>query len=84
MTMSAKMFYARFKALQKYVKTAPDAPLALSEAAAQVGAALKACYTAEAFKLALEEDVEIESDIEERLTSATILMNQHRAKQGAG
>ncbi|MCP4899105.1 MAG: hypothetical protein GY906_19225 [bacterium] len=84
MPMSAKNFYARFVAMQKYIKAEPDAPVELRDAAGQVGAALKGSYTSEAFKQALADDAEIDSELEERLTSALILMNQHRTKSGAG
>ena len=41
----------------------------------------KAAYSAEEFKQALSEDAVVPSDLEERLTSVTVLLNRDRASR---
>lgn len=82
MPISASEFLKRFKQIKAYLDANPDAGAELRERFQTMAASFKAAYSAEAFKQALSEDASVPSDLEERLTSVTVLLNRDRANRG--
>jgi hypothetical protein len=79
MTMSASDFLAQFKRIKAYLNDHPDAPDELRQAYASCAAGFKAAFTPEQFKQALSSGQSVDSDLEERVTSALMLLNRLRA-----
>jgi hypothetical protein len=82
MAISASEFLKRFKQIKAYLDANPDAGPELREGFQAMAAKFKAAYSAEAFKQALTDDAAVPSDLEERLTSVTVLLNRERASRG--
>jgi hypothetical protein len=80
MVMSTSVYFAQFKQIKAFLAEHPEASDELKKAFADTAAAFKAAYTAEAFKQALTENQPVDSDLEERITSALILFKSERAK----
>jgi hypothetical protein len=79
--MNARDLVARFKQIKTYVDGHADASSELRDAYERLQAAFKAAYSPDALKKALADDAGVDSDLEERLTSTQILMNQDRARR---
>ena len=84
MPLSATSFFAQFKKIRGYLGENPDASVELKQAFAQLAASFKAEFTADAFKQALADDQPVSSDLEERMTSALMILNRERAQKAGG
>ena len=85
MVMGVARFVAQFRQIRDYLEGHPDASDDLRAAFTGLSKAFKAAYTPEALKAALGEDSALASDLEERITSAVILLNRERARSsGSG
>ena len=84
MPMSASTFFAHFKKLKAYLAENPDVSDELKHAFAAIAGAFKTAYTAEAFKQALADNQPVDSELEERVTSALILLNRDRTRRAGG
>ena len=83
MVMQTTAFFAQLRKLKAYIDEHPDASSQLREAYERVNAAFKKRFTPEEFKTALAEGAAVDSELEESITSAMVLMNQDRARRGA-
>ena len=81
MPLSASAFLARFKQIKAYLDGNPDASEDLRIGFAQMAAAFKSAHSPEDFKQALAEDRPVGSDLEERVTSTLLLLNQERTRR---
>jgi len=81
MPLSSSAFLARFKQIKAYLDEHPEAPDTIKKAFADMAAAFKAAHSPEDFKKALAEDRPVGSDLEERVTSTLLLLNQERARR---
>ena len=83
MVMPATAFFAQLKKVKIYLEEHPDASEELQRAFERLNTAFKTSFTPEEFKAALAEGRAVDSELEEEITSATVLMNQDRARRGA-
>jgi hypothetical protein len=81
MVMNAKDFVARFKQIKTYLDGHADASAELRESYEKLNQAFKGAFSPEALKAALADNTSIDNDLEERLTSTQMLMNQDRARR---
>jgi hypothetical protein len=81
--MSASTFFTYYKQVKAYLGANPDACSELQAAFAGDAEAFKKTYTSEAFKKALQENLPIDNNLEERLTTTLTLMNQDRARRSS-
>lgn len=80
MPLNANLFYSKLKRLKLYVSSHEDVSAELKEAYQKLLASFKATYTSEAFKEALQNNSPVDSNLEELLTSAEILMKRDQAQ----
>jgi len=81
MVMNARDFVARFKQVKTYLDGHADASDELKDAYDKLNQAFKGAFSPDALKAALADSTGIDSELEERLTSTQILMNQDRARR---
>ena len=79
MAMTTAAFFAHYKKLNTYLSANPDASDELKERTRELAAAFRSCYTADAFRQALSENREVESELEDRTTSALMAFTKDRA-----
>jgi hypothetical protein len=84
MPLSATSFFAQLKKIKAYLGENPGASAELQQAFGQLAASFKAEFTAEEFKQALAEDRLVSSNLEERVTSAMMILNRERAQKAGG
>ena len=79
MPMTAATFFAHFKKLNAHLSANPDASDELKERTREMTSAFRSCYTAESFRQALTNGEEVESELEDRTTSALMAFTKDRA-----
>lgn len=82
MAMQAGTFFTHFKQIKAFLDKHPDASAEMKDASDKLNQAFKQSFTPDAFKQALADNADIDSNLEDITTSATILMSQERARLG--
>ena len=82
MAMTATKFFGHFKALNQYVRDTRDASDDLKAKVQAMAAAFRTSYTTESFRQALDKDGPVESELEDRTTSALMALNRDRVTRG--
>ena len=82
MAMTATTFFGHFKTLNQYISANRDASDDLKTKVREMAAAFRTCYTTESFRQALAGDDPVETEVEERTTSALMAFNQERVTRG--
>ena len=80
MGMTIREFVARLRRLKATADGSSDLSAQTREAIDQLMGAFRAAYDPQQLKKAVEDGAQVSSDLEERLTTATLLLNQERAR----
>ena len=80
MGMTIREFVVRLKRLKAAADESSDLSSETREAIDQLMGAFRAAYAPEQLKSAMTEGASVPSDLEERVTTATLLLNQERAR----
>ncbi len=83
MAITAAEFFKHFKKLNAYLSSNPDASDELRERTRELASAFRSCYTADAFRQAVAKNEEVESELEDRTTSALMAYTQDRATRSS-
>ncbi|HPR62926.1 MAG TPA: hypothetical protein PK014_01790 [Thermoanaerobaculia bacterium] len=78
--MSINRFYSTLKTIKIFIQDHPDVSEELASSIKKVEQSFRATYTSESFKEALMANADIPSDLEEEITSASILYNNEKAR----
>ena len=78
--MTIREFLARLKRLRTAAEETRDLSSEARSAVDGLMGAFRAAYEPEQLKRAMADDLEVSSDLEERLTTATLLLNQERTR----
>ncbi len=82
MAMQAGTFFSHFKQVKAFLQQHPDVAPALAAELEKVNQEFKKTFTPDAFKQALADGCEIDSNLEELITSATIVLQKERTRLG--
>ncbi len=83
MAMQVGTFFSQFKQVKAFVQEHQSAAPELSAELEKLNQAFKKTFTPDAFKQALAENAAVDSNLEELITSATILLQKERTRLSA-
>jgi mRNA-degrading endonuclease HigB of HigAB toxin-antitoxin module len=82
MAMQAGTFFSHFKQIKAFLEKHPDASAELKDATTRLNEAFKKSFTPDAFKQALADNANIDTNLEDITTSVTLLMSKERTRLG--